>query len=228
MQLIDQYFDVKKRLDSKDLFTGIWNLMETSGSTPNSREGAAGCIVGNNIYIFGGFSRDIFSDLRLLDQNEQKWKVIEPNQLRQEKPSARFNHSMMNYNNRYLIVFGGAGTYLKSVKMRLCLNDLFFFDLNDCKWREIPEQDLTPAKRMNHVADRIGSLMFIHGGSNNETRKILDDCCLFDILSEKWIQCEYDEFSDKIGARQMHTIQAVYDKDWYDMMSVKNDYPVEA
>ena len=182
MQLIDAYFDVKKRLDSKDLFTGIWNLMDTSGSTPNSREGAAACIVGNNIYLYGGFSRDIFSDLRLLDQTEQKWKVIEPAQLRQEKPSARFNHTMMNYNNRYLIMFGGAGTYLKSVKMRLCLNDLFLFDLHDCKWREIPEQDLTPAKRMNHVADKIGCLMFIHGGSNNETRKILDDCSLFDIV----------------------------------------------
>jgi len=43
---------------------------------------------------------------------------------------------------------------------------------------------------MNHVAGTIGCLMLIHGGSNTETRKVLDDFNLFDIELGEWIRCE--------------------------------------
>jgi hypothetical protein len=48
---------------------GLWDIMYPSGSMPDSREGSATIMYENNLYIFGGFSRDIFNDLRVLDMN---------------------------------------------------------------------------------------------------------------------------------------------------------------
>ena len=55
----------KETLDRQEMFYGIWSLIKHSGSIPDSREGAAACIIGNNFYLFGGFSRDLFNDMRI-------------------------------------------------------------------------------------------------------------------------------------------------------------------
>jgi N-acetylneuraminic acid mutarotase len=55
---------------------GIWSSLDPSGSIPNSREGSTMGVIDNNLYIFGGFSSDIFSDLKVLDINHMKWRII--------------------------------------------------------------------------------------------------------------------------------------------------------
>lgn len=77
---------------------------------------------------------------------------------------------MVLWKNKFIIIFGGAATYLKSCKLRVCLSDLFVFDTHKGAWKKIPEEDLTPIKRMNHVAGILENYMIVHGGSNNETK----------------------------------------------------------
>lgn len=55
---------------------GLWNVLNTNGSMPDSREGSTAAMIGNNLYIFGGFSRDIFNDMRILDMNSLKWRLL--------------------------------------------------------------------------------------------------------------------------------------------------------
>ncbi len=52
-------------------------------------------------------------------------------------PRARFAHSMVTYKNR-LYIFGGAGPYIRQIKMRLGLNDLWIYDLALDKWIQAP------------------------------------------------------------------------------------------
>ena len=77
---------------------------------------------------------------------------------------------MNQYQDRYLIMFGGAATYLKSIKMRLCLNDLYMYDVNDNLWTRINDQPLTPKSRMGHVSQVFGSMMLVQGGFSTDTK----------------------------------------------------------
>lgn len=94
------------------------------GSIPHSREGGAACIVDNTLYVFGGFSRDLFGDMRAYDIHSGQWSIIPNSKL---SPHARYSHTMLKY-DRMLVLFGGAGAYLQTIKMRLSFNDVHIFD----------------------------------------------------------------------------------------------------
>lgn len=84
-------------------------------------------MVDNNLYLFGGFSRDLFRDVRVFDIQTQRWRLITPS--RGNMPNPRFAHTMCQYQNK-LYVFGGAGPYINSIKMRLSYNDVQVFDVD--------------------------------------------------------------------------------------------------
>jgi hypothetical protein len=67
-------------------------------------------VIDNSLYIFGGFSTDIFNDMKILDLNYMKWKSLGGGRFTSQihSPRERFSHSMVAY-ERKLIVFGGAG-----------------------------------------------------------------------------------------------------------------------
>lgn len=136
MNLIEEYIRIRRDNEQKLLMTAIWESSLTMGSTPHSREGSTACLINNNIYMFGGFARDIYNDFRILDRSENKWIMIDTKQPRCELPTARFSHTMINYKNQ-IAIFGGGGTYLKSIQMRLCLGDLYIYDIDKNRWEEI-------------------------------------------------------------------------------------------
>ena len=56
------------------MISGIWENVNTIGATPDTREGCAGQVLHNFLFIFGGFSRDLYSDLRKIDLvNGKRW-----------------------------------------------------------------------------------------------------------------------------------------------------------
>ena len=89
---------------------------------------------------------------------------------------------------------------------------------------------------MSHAASIMGGFMLVHGGYNTEQKKLLNDFGLFDLETQKWIQNKvfntvegtklvhriddkhfhYDEVDPNvIGFRQMHTINAIYDQEYW-------------
>lgn len=46
---------------------GQWSIQTHQGAIPDSREGATACMIDNYLYLFGGFSRDLFKDVRVFD-----------------------------------------------------------------------------------------------------------------------------------------------------------------
>ena len=96
---------------------------------------------------------------------------------------------MVPYDKK-LVVFGGAGTYISSIKMRLSFNDVQIFDTEQEKWLREPEIEGAPRKRMNHAAAMFGGIMIIHGGANTEQKKVMNDFAMFDMEKLKWIDCK--------------------------------------
>ena len=62
----------------RKLFHGFWDCAtDDKGSIPDSREGAAMAMVENTIYLFGGFSREIYNDTRSYDLDSRTWSAVE-------------------------------------------------------------------------------------------------------------------------------------------------------
>ena len=130
---------------------------------------------------------------------------------------------MNQYQDKFLVLFGGAATYLKSIKMRLCLNDLYIFDVNQNRWDKINDQPNTPKSRMGHVSQIYGSMMLVQGGFSTDTKQTLSDFNLFDLDEKKWINCDiYQTNSDGTEVKEStlqrtnHCMQAIYDIDLYE------------
>lgn len=66
-------------------------------------------------------------------------------------PHARFSHTMI-LNDKKLYIFGGAGPYISSIKMRLSFNDIHIFDTETERWLKEPDIEGAPKKRQNHAA----------------------------------------------------------------------------
>jgi Galactose oxidase, central domain len=146
---------------------------------------------------------------------------------------------MIPYDKK-LVVFGGAGGYLTAIKMRMSYNDVHIFDTDTETWLKEPEIEGAPSKRTNHTASILGGIMLVHGGYNTEQKKTMNDFGFFDLERQKWIlhkvftqpdpnakahriddkHFPYDQPTDDsvIGFRQMHTMNAIFDQEYYDDM----------
>lgn len=66
-------------LYNRRLMHGFWdNIFECQGNLPDAREGATISLLNEKIYVFGGFSRILFDDLKVLDLVSGIWKQILP------------------------------------------------------------------------------------------------------------------------------------------------------
>ena len=70
---------------------------------------------------------------------------------------------------------------MPSIKMRMSFNDICIFDIYKEEWNLSVDTEGAPRKRMNHAASIMGCLMLVHGGFSTESKKVLDDFCLFDV-----------------------------------------------
>ena len=113
-------------LKVKGMHHGYWDCInDVKGCLPESRKGNSMNVVGNELYIFGGFSRDTYNDLKIFDIFSSKWREVETSTMR-VIPEPRVSHTMVNYHNS-LILFGGGGAYMPNLHMMPSFNDIWMF-----------------------------------------------------------------------------------------------------
>lgn len=142
-------------------------------------------LVNSEIYVFGGFSRDIYNDLKVLSIRDNHWRDVHTES--RVIPDPRNCHTMVNYGNK-LVLFGGGGAYMPNLHMIPCFNDIWFYETDQNLWQKLEGSGIPPKKRMSHAASVLGSLMLIHGGYSCEGKITLADFNLFDIEVHKWIR----------------------------------------
>ncbi len=98
--------DRRNDLYQFDLFTSIWKKMINQGDIPSPRSGARGIAFNENLYFFGGYSKqsaEFYDDFFSYDLNRGRWEEIDDIG---EKPSKRTDHSMVLYGT-LIYIFGG-------------------------------------------------------------------------------------------------------------------------
>lgn len=177
---------VHNNLQNRKLMHGFWdNIFQCSGSLPETREGASTNLLNDRLFIFGGFSRILFNDLKAMNLSNNHWKQILPVEGKLW-PKVRSYHTI-NVFEENLVLFGGVGPKIENVPMRVGYNELMMFDINNETWRNVGNPIFPPKKRYGHVSGIMGGLLLLFGGKNPEGKNLFDDFHLFDFGIEDWV-----------------------------------------
>jgi hypothetical protein len=184
IKLIEHFEGIRARQMDKKIMKGFWNTLAISGSSPPTMEGATLCCLNDKLYLYGGLSTDVYSDLRICNFETKKWSIVASDNEIYDIPLARYGHTMDVYGDN-LVIFGGAGAYNHTAKMRISYKDIRIFDTISSKW--ITDFDKSgpkakfPFQRMYHASAVYGNILLIHGGLNTEDRSSFNDLFMYDL-----------------------------------------------
>ena len=152
-----------KPLFSLNTRTMKWDNMASTGPAPCGRGNHGSCLVGYNLFIFGGFDRDVaLKDMFVLDLKYRVpvWSEI----ILQSAPEHRFG-TVMFHHQGHLFMFGGKKSYYGGMEIRQ--DDMHRFDLTEKRWHECTEwaRAEKPSKRSNHKAVTLGDKVLVFGGT---------------------------------------------------------------
>lgn len=141
----------------------------------------------NSLYVFGGHGWNgnqniFFNDLHSYDFELEKWVEIE---IKGDKPSSRFDHTALNYQNSMYIFGGENGNYL---------NDLYEYNFFKNEWKLIETIGEKPTKRSGHKVTLYNgrfmneSSMFLFGGYDGD---YCNDLYNFNFSTHTWKKINY-------------------------------------
>jgi N-acetylneuraminic acid mutarotase len=153
---------------------------------PEGREQFSLFMKGSEIIISGGITTNM-KTLSIWGLNLEKleWTKIPINGF----ANNRYGHTAIFYQNK-IYFFGGKTKYQK---MSLTCG-LEVFNLSDGTFTFPSAGKLHPEQRRNHIAELLGSQIFIFGGITN-SNEILNDCYLLNLNPLKWMTCIINKFT---------------------------------
>lgn len=163
----------------------------TSGDVPAKLVGATTTVMGSYMYLFGGIQfaeRHISSDLYRLDLETLSWKKLasHPND---DVPCPRYFHSADAWGSM-LVIFGGMSHQStdNNVEKIRALDDVRLYDTEAGRWLpDYASSGEAPQARYGHLSSVTADRLFVIGGQDRRN-EWLDDICLYDIPTRKWVQ----------------------------------------
>lgn len=149
-----------------------WTLIRATGCIPGARDGHSACVIGNRMYVFGGFEEqaDRFSnDVYALDLWTFKWEYVCTQGV---PPSHRDFHSACAIYNR-MYIFGGRGDMdnpYHSSRDTYC-NRLTYLDTETSRWHFARALGDVPTGRRSHSSFVYRGEMYIFGGYDSVKKK---------------------------------------------------------
>lgn len=159
------------------------------------------------------------------EQDDDEWiEILEENsEASNNKPSPRYGHSAISYQEQ-VFIFGGQGESHNptrydnpSIPALICWNDMYIYNSKLQSWSEIVVTNNTeniPSPRNSHSAvildnpslSEPNAKMIIFGGAN-ELIGPNNECWQFDLTAKTWerLHCIGDENFGFPDAREMHT-----------------------
>jgi len=110
-----------------------WSLVNAHGSIPPARSGAASVIVGNKLYMFGGYGGETggrLDDFYSYSFDTNTWEEVEVQS--EDKPGCRENNGVVIGDSSRVYLFGGYNG-------QAWLNDLWTFDIETKCWTCLQE-----------------------------------------------------------------------------------------
>ncbi|XP_074166969.1 kelch domain-containing protein 3 isoform X2 [Sminthopsis crassicaudata] len=174
-----------------DINTHKWFTPRVSGTVPGARDGHSACVLGKNMYVFGGYEQlaDCFSnDIHKLDTSSMTWTLISA-----KGTPARWRdfHSATMLGNR-MYVFGGRADRFGPFHSNneIYCNRIRIFDTRAEAWLECPPTPLLPEGRRSHSAFGYNGELYIFGGYNARLNRHFHDLWKFNPVSFSWKKIE--------------------------------------
>ena len=159
----------------------FWNKIDIQGWKPETRQQATLTVVQNKLYLLGGVSRSINSEVNSFYPSYKKWEKVSTTGVEAEP---RFGHTAVEY-KRKLYVFGGGTDFNSIHKLRECLNGVKSFNVETNEWVNVKCEGSYISTRKHHCAGIIGKHMFIHGGLNQKNN-LLNDSAALNLDNGRW------------------------------------------
>ncbi|KAG5506717.1 hypothetical protein GH5_05930 [Leishmania sp. Ghana 2012 LV757] len=113
-------------------------------------------------------------------------------------------HSLVRYNDRYLILFGGGS-------LAHFANDVYVYDADSRRWsRKSPENSDMVPPRLAHSSVIHGDKMIVYGGQDLCSPVVYDDVLELDLVTWRWSLLHHAPASPEgPGARLLHNAHVV-------------------
>ncbi|KAK8709864.1 hypothetical protein V6N13_060865 [Hibiscus sabdariffa] len=159
-----------------DTETECWSVMEAKGEVPVARSGHTVVRANSVLILFGGETakKKKLNDLHMFDLKSFTWLTL---QCTGARPSPRSNHVATLYDDKTLLVFGGAS------KSRT-LNDLYSLDFETMVWSRIKIRGFHPSPRAGCCGVLCGTKWYIAGGGSRKKRHT--ETFIYDVLKSEW------------------------------------------
>lgn len=163
-----------------------WSIPVTSGQQPNPTDGHSACVIGDYMYIFGGFEEDIKSysnNTFRINLTTFQWEALYTMGC---PPSKRDFHTASVIGN-HMYIFGGRNGE-DSDDFEVYTNEIMYLDTNSMKW-SLPHCDaLAPCGRRSHSAVVYKDEIYIIGGFNGSKLKHLNDVFKYNPVTSVWTE----------------------------------------
>ncbi|CAG9334048.1 unnamed protein product [Blepharisma stoltei] len=171
-----------KEPDFPEIGEVFWSKIDTHGWIPETRQSASLTEAGSRLYLIGGTSRDVHSDINVYYPSQKKWEKIKAKGI---EADPRFGHTAVEL-RRKIVVYGGETSHSRSnSQLRECLNEVKAFSIDDNEWIYIRTTGVLIQSRKNHCAAVVGKHMLIYGGLNQKN-KALGDVAVLNMKNFKW------------------------------------------
>ncbi|XP_037609013.1 rab9 effector protein with kelch motifs isoform X1 [Sebastes umbrosus] len=142
-----------------------WTPVKTSGSLPPALWGQSFALVGDQVFMFGGFEAggDFCKDFHGLNTEIlvwQKWEV------KGESPAACSGQTLTAHHDKDIYLFGGKST--NEDGMMTSSNEIHKLSISKMKWKVPLYVGIPPARRHGHTAFVLHSHLYVFGGKNEE------------------------------------------------------------
>ncbi|XP_064537192.1 kelch domain-containing protein 3 [Drosophila montana] len=168
--------------------TARWARPAVSGCLPGARDGHSACVIGNCMYIFGGFVDEInefSSDVHALNLETMEWRYVQTFGV---PPTYRDFHAAVAYEEERMYIFGGRGdkhSPYHSQEETYC-HEIVYLDMKTKVWHRPFTAGKVPVGRRSHSMFVHNKLIFVFGGYNGLLDQHFNDLYTFDPRTKLW------------------------------------------
>nr|XP_049594869.1 uncharacterized protein zmp:0000001301 [Syngnathus scovelli] len=142
-----------------------WTPVKTSGSPPPAMFGQGCALVGDQVFMFGGYgdSGEFCKDIHVLNIENLVWQKWES---KGELPAACSGYTLTAHHDKDIYLFGGKSS--NDDQSVTSSNEIHKFSIAKMKWKVPFYVGIPPARRNGHTAFIVHSHLYIFGGKNEE------------------------------------------------------------
>ncbi|KAF6018336.1 hypothetical protein EB796_023363 [Bugula neritina] len=178
---------VSEHVYTFDVVSRCWHRPKVTGTLPLARDGHSCCVVGNCMYLFGGFeeeSMEFSNTVYSLNLTTFRWSFCLASG---EEPIWRDFHSATAWRD-YMIVFGGRSDEAGPIHSAQELYDdtIYMFDTRNNRWSVPKVTGPLPVGRRSHCAFEHKDRLYIFGGFNSNLGTHYNDIYMYNIKKKRW------------------------------------------